>query len=138
MNREKDAYNELCSYTLTRGDSRFIHQHVVDAWSAQHADGESKPIGVAFALIGLCLLIERNWSGRQVQHAHIQLARRRHSWPTFALPRDRGSITAIEVMAAREGSERDSAIHAWCASVWAAYADCHREVAALLGEHGIS
>lgn len=138
MNRDEDAYNKLCGYTLTRNDADFIHQHVVDAYTAQHADGESKPIAIAFALVGLYLFVEREWSGRQVQRTHMRLARRRHSWPTFDLPHDRGSITAVKVMAAREGAERDSAIYAWCASVWAAYADCHAEVAALLREHGLA
>jgi hypothetical protein len=36
---EEDAYHELCAYTLQRGDAAFIHQHVVDAFAAQRADG---------------------------------------------------------------------------------------------------
>ena len=137
MNREKDAYNDLCSYALTRNDATFIHQHVVDAYTAQQADCKSNPIAIAFALVGLYLLVERNWSGRQIQIAHMQLSRRRRSWPAFDLPCDRGSITAVKVMKTHEGAERDSAIRAWCASIWEAYADCREEVASLLRKHGI-
>ena len=47
------ARDELSAYTLTHGDPDFIHQHVVDAFAAQHAAAKSSAIGVAFALIGL-------------------------------------------------------------------------------------
>ena len=59
MVSEQDAYNDLCGYTLTHGGATFIHQHVVDAFAAQRADEQSKPIGVTFALVGLYLHVER-------------------------------------------------------------------------------
>ena len=134
---EEDAYNSLCAYTLAHGDATFIHQHVVDAFAAQHADELSKPIGVTFALVGLYLLIEKHFSGRQVQLMHMRLAQRKHRWPTFDLPAERGTLTAVDVMAAREGPERDAAIMAWCASVWATHVGSREVVASLLREHGI-
>lgn len=137
MSTEEDAYNSLCAYTLSRGDANFIHQHVVDAYAAQSADEQSKPIRVAFALVGLYLLVERQFSGRQVQRAHMQFGRHKRAWPVFVLPPARGSVTAVDVMAAREGPERDDAIHAWCASVWAAYSESREAVADLLRQHGI-
>lgn len=135
---EQAAYDELQCYTLERGDATFIHQHVVDAWAAQQADEHSKPIGVTFALVGLYLHLERGFSGRQVQQAHMTLARRPRGWPSFFLPHDRGSITASQVVAAPAGAERDAAIDAWCASVWAAFHDSHQAVAELLQRHGIA
>ena len=134
---EEDAYNSLCAYTLAHGDAAFIHQHVVDAFAAQHADERSKPIKITFALVGLYLLVERHYSGRQVQRVHMRLAQTKHTWPTFVLPAERGSVTALDVMAAREGPERDDAIMAWCASVWAAYVESREPVAALLRQHRI-
>jgi hypothetical protein len=135
---EREAYDELCAYTLSHRSLDFIHQHVVDAFAAQQADASSKPIAVAFALVGLCLQLERGFSGRDVQRAHMLLAKRSKTWPTFPLPIDRGSVTAIEVLAAPAGEARDAAIHAWCASVWNAYADQAPAVRALLAEHGIN
>ncbi len=135
---EENAYDELQCYTLERADTTFIHQHVVDAWAAQHADESSKPIGVAFALVGLYLHLERGFNGRQVQQGHMALARRPQTWPSFPLPDDRGSITAIQVVAAPAGAVRDEAIDAWCASVWAAFHDSHQDVAELLKRHGIA
>jgi hypothetical protein len=70
---EAGACNELQGYTLMLRDEAFIHQNVVDAWMAQHANETTKPIGLTFALIGLYLHIERGFSGRQVQRAHMTL-----------------------------------------------------------------
>jgi len=134
---EQDAYNELCGYTLAHGAPSFIHQHVVDAFAARRADDHSKPIGVAFALVGLYLHVERQFSGRQVQRVHMLLGRQKHQWPAFVLPRHRGSMTAVDVMAVPPGPERDRAIDAWCASVWKAFIDSRQTVVDLLNQHGI-
>lgn len=134
---EQDAYNELQGYTLAHGDPSFIHQHVVDAYAAQHATEAGKPIGLTFALVGLYLHVEKRRSGRDVQRVHMLLGQRKRKWPSFPLPRGRGSITAIDVIAAPAGPERDRAIDAWCASVWEAFRESHRAVAELLREHGI-
>ena len=134
---EREAYDELCAYTLSHQSSDFIHQHVVDVFAAQHADSSTKPIAVAFALVGLCLQLERGFSGREVQRAHMTLANRSKSWPRFPLPIERGLVTAVDVLAAPPGATRDAAIHDWCASVWSAYADQAPAVRALLAEHRI-
>lgn len=133
----RDAYHELCAYTLTRGDQGFVHQHVVDAWAAQHASEASKPIGVFFALVGLYLHVERGWTGREVQRAHMTLARRPEPWPVGPLPADRGAITAVHVLAAAAGPERDAAISRWAASVWEAYAGSRQGVEGLLRRRGV-
>ena len=131
------AFNELCCYTLALGDARFVHQHVVDAFAAQNADEHLKPIKLTFALIGLHLHLEKKFSGRQVQRAHMDVAKRKRIWPSFPLPGDRGAMTAIDVMALPEGLARDQAIDAWCACVWSAYRHSHPAVAELLRERGI-
>lgn len=134
---ELDAYHELQAYTLTHSDPAFIHQYVVDAWTAQHADEQTRPIALTFALVGLYLHVEKGYTGRQVQRVHMALARRRRRWPEFVLPRQRGAITVRQVMAAPAGPERDRAIDAWCASVWEAFRDNQEEVAELLRQYGI-
>lgn len=125
-------YDALCCYSLEHGDPEFIHQYVVDAYAAQHANEHTKPITLTFALIGLYLHVERQYSGRQVQLAHMALAKQKRSWPTFALPRDRGAITVSDVMHAPPGPERDQAIDRWTESVWTAFQDARPAVVALL------
>lgn len=134
---EREAYEELQCYTLTHGDSAFIHQHLVDAWAAQHADERTKPITLTFALVGLYLRVERRFSGRQVQRVHVALARHKRRWPAFELPPTRGAVTTRQVVAARAGPERDQAIDGWCMSVWNAFRENREAVAMLLEEHGI-
>jgi hypothetical protein len=136
LQAEQDAYQELCAYTLTRGDPAFIHQHVVDAYAAQHVGAQTKAITTAFALIGLYLLVERRYSGRQVQLAHMRLARKRKQWPTFTPPPARPALTVIDVMRAEPGTPRDQAILAWCVSVWESWGDRRAQVAHLLHELG--
>jgi len=133
---ERAAYDALCCYTLAHRDPAFIHQHVVDAFAVQRADADTQPIALCFGLVGLYLRVERGATGRQVQRVHMALARRRRAWPAFALPADRGEPNAADVMRAPPGPERDRAIDAWCAGVWAAFRDQRAAVDALLAEHG--
>ena len=131
---EEEAYHALCAYSLehARQDPSFLHQHVVDAYAAQHARADSKPIGVAFSLIGLCLHVERGFTGKQVQQMHMRLAQRKRAWPSFPLPKDRGPTTCMDVLSKPEGPHRDQAISAWCRSVWDAFAEAQPAVRALL------
>ena len=133
----REAYDELCAYTLSRGDAEFIHQNVVDAHTAQRADESTRPMAVAFALVGLYLHVEKDWTGRQVQVAHMSLAGGKRAWPSLLLPAERGSMTAVEVMRAPEGPERDRAIHAWCRSVWGSFVENRSAVVDLLTKRGV-
>ena len=137
MPTDHDDYAELSCYTLTHGDASFIHQHVVDAFGAQLADDKTKPIALAFALVGLYLHVEKQFSGRQVQRAHTRLAQTKRTWPHFNMPTHRGTITVAEVLTAPAGPDRDHAIDAWCRSVWQAFDESHQKVANLLREQGI-
>ena len=130
---EQLAVVQLTAWTLSLRDADFVHQHVVDAWAAQHADEASKPISVAFALIGLYLHLEKDLSGRQVQQAHMRLAQPRgrgagrKDWPRFQPPEQRGSVTAADVVLAPE-QRRKAAIDLWCRSVWDAWRDGQPQV----------
>ena len=118
---QRELYHELTAYTLGHMDPAFIHQYVVDAFAAQTADADTKPITLAFALVGLYLAAERQYSGRQVQRVHTLLARRRRRWPSFDIPDHRGPITVLDVMDTAPGPGRDEMIRMWVASVWQAY-----------------
>jgi Family of unknown function (DUF5946) len=134
---EQAAYDDLLGYTLTHGGREFIHQYAVDAWMAQFADERTTPIGITFALVGLYLHLERGFTGRQAQQAHMTLARRKEAWPAMELPDARGAMTAADVVAAPPGPDRDRALDAWCAAVWGAYARNRERVAELLMRRGI-
>jgi hypothetical protein len=129
------AYDEVYVYTMSRPG--FILQHVVDAFAVQNATEDSKPISVVFGLVGLYLHIEKQFSARQVQKAHMMLGRRKRVWPKVYLPEDRGGMTVADVLAASAGPERDRAIDDWCRSLWTAFG-CNRDtIIALLREYQI-
>lgn len=121
----EEQYYELSYYTLAHSDKRFIHQHIVDAYAAQTANEQTKLIKLFFALAGLYLYLEKNYTGKEVQQAHVQMTEKPKIFPTFGLPENKGEITVVNVLDAPAGSERDDMIHQWCQSVWAAYSDQH-------------
>jgi hypothetical protein len=125
---EQTLQDELTCYTLGLGDPEFIHQHVVDAYAAQNAGPGTKPIAVVFGLIGLYLHVERGFTGRQVQRAHMKLATPRRKWLMPRLPEHRGAIRVGDVLAEPPGLERVVMIDVWCATVWQAYEDSHGEI----------
>ena len=127
------AYDEVYVYTM--GRPGFILQHVVDAFVVQTATADTKPIAIVFGLVGLYLHVEKQFSGTQVQKAHMELARTKREWPSLHLPDDRGSMSAADVLAANAGPERDRAIEDWCKSVWAACIASRQTIVDLLREH---
>ncbi|HEY7127357.1 MAG TPA: DUF5946 family protein [Ktedonobacterales bacterium] len=124
------VYGELSAYTLTLGDAGFIHQFIVDTYAAQHVGPAVKPIRTAFSLIGLYLACERGYTGRQVQHAHMLLARQSKVWPQFRPPPDKATLTVLDVVQAPE-SARQEMIVRWSQAVWDMWKAEHAHVAEL-------
>ena len=120
--------NELSYYTLAHADPRFLHQHLVDAYGAQHLRQSKSTIGAAFALAGVYLAVERGFTGRQVQKMHMMMARTSKEWPRFAPPADVGPLTVADVLAVGPGPGRDQRLMEWCASVWGAWSGEHGRV----------
>ena len=127
--------NEMSYYTLSHGDTRFIHQHLVDAYGAQHVRHPSKSnIGAAFTLAGIHLAVERGFTGRQVQLLHIVMAKRPRQWPAFEPPADMGPMTVADVLAVEPGPARDDALIEWCGRVWGAWAPEQARVRQMVAE----
>jgi hypothetical protein len=118
-------FGELSAYTLTRGGSGFIHQHAVDAYGAQHAGGSSSNLGTAFSLIGLCLTLEKGYTGRQVQVAHMRLGKLKKQWPKLEPPRGGAALTVQDVLSAGQGAARDEMLLKWASSVWSSWHSQH-------------
>lgn len=119
------AFSDLSCYTVAKQDPEFIHQHAVDAYEAQHAGGNARPITAAFGLIGLYLALEQGFSGREVQRAHMRIAKLRKDWPRLEPPEERAALTVVDVLAAEPGPERDAVLMRWAAAVWAGWAPRH-------------
>jgi Family of unknown function (DUF5946) len=128
METEEELQHELMYYTLAHGDPAFLHQHAVDAYAVQNATEDSKPIAVVFGLVGLYLHLERGFTGRQVQRAHMQLGTPRRTWSMPELPERRGAIRVGDVLDSPRGEERDIMIDVWCNSVWEACEALHSQI----------
>jgi hypothetical protein len=125
---------------------RDCHQLAVDAYAAQHAPpeipGDLAPIGVAYALVGLHLALDRGLPGVQVRAAHQRMGRPDASWPPLPAPAGRGAMTVFNVAAAGlmigSVAGHAQAVRAWAASVWQAWSAQHVPVAALADRLRIS
>jgi Family of unknown function (DUF5946) len=124
--------DELAAYTLTLADKDFIHQLVVDTYCVQHVGDALKPIAISFALIGLFLTFERGYTGRQVQRAHMWLAKKSKVWPRFEAPQTRALITVLAVVQTPPGSARNDMIRNWGKSVWDMWQPEHKSILALM------
>jgi hypothetical protein len=129
------AYDELAGgYTLTLGDAEFIHQLAVDAYAATHVLVGSKPITAVFAVVGLYLVNERGYTGRQAQLAHMRMARTPKQWPRLQPPDVRASMTVWDVLQT-PAQRRQSAIKQWSAAVWQTWQPRCAEVERLAREY---
>lgn len=133
MNNQ-NQYHELAFYTLSLRDKEFIHQHFIDAYGAQNADDKTRPVALFFSLAGLYLLIEKKYSGRQVQKAHQTMASMTKDFIKLNLPQNRGEITIEQVLKEPPGPGRNLKIMEWCKSVWSAYSDQHSKIIAAVGK----
>lgn len=128
---DEQAYHLLLAYTFEPAHY-LLHQHVVDTYAAQTAGENTKPITLFFALAGLYLHFENGMTGPEAQQAHIRMAKARKDWPRLPLAKERGAMTASDVIQYASGPERDAAIEQWAKCVWDAWREQHVAVAALV------
>jgi hypothetical protein len=128
---QEQAYHLLLAYSFEPAHY-LVHQHVVDAYAAQTANEQTKPITLVFALAGLYLHFEKGFTGPEAQQAHIRMARARKEWPRLPSAKDRGTMTAADVIQYASGPERDAAIEEWARQVWEAWREQHGAVAELV------
>lgn len=120
-----EQYNQLAFYTLSHKGKDFIHQHLVDAYTIQTANEHTKPIAIIYALAGIYIHVEKNYTGKEVQQAHLIMSKKSKIFPTITLPKNRGTITISDIIKIDNPEEKDIAIHKWCESVWQAFSTQH-------------
>jgi hypothetical protein len=133
-----ELFSQLSFYTLSHSDKEtFIHQHIVDAYTAQTADSKTKTIAIVYSLVGLYLFIEKKYTGKQVQLTHLKLSKDKSNFPHIILPEKRGEISISNVLAKKSGKERDIMIQNWCSSVWLSYYESKEKIEMYLIEQKI-
>ncbi len=120
-----ELYAEVSYYTLSANDVYFIHQLAVDTFGAQHSGGVTKNITSAFALIGLCLFVEHNYTGRQIQKVHMLIPKQ--NWDKIDPPEKvrLKTITVASILKADSDAARETAIKKWAKSVWNSWNEHH-------------
>lgn len=131
----RQLYDELTAFTQTGGDNDFIHQTAFDSYTAQHLGPKLKPIGGAFALIGLYMAFERGYTGRQVQLAHMALGNTRRDWPRFVSPQGQTVLTVADVVRGLSQENYRQRINAWGKAVWDWWKPEHERVAELIDRY---
>jgi hypothetical protein len=129
-----ELYGELAANNMAEMDPFFHHQLCVDAYGAQHSGGPVKPITTVFSLVGLYLAVERGFTGRQVQNAHMKLAKKAEKgaeWPRLEPPERTWEITVSDVMCAEAGNSRKEMIKKWAETVWRSWAHQHDRIRTL-------
>jgi hypothetical protein len=96
---------------------------VVDAYAAQHAGGTTRNITVAFGLIGLYLALEKGYGGKEIQKAHMRIAKIRKDWPRLEPPTRPAVVTIQDVLRVPDGPEKDAMIRQWMVAVWESWAN---------------
>ena len=121
-------FYDLTSWTIVQQDNRFIHQHAVDAYEAQHAGGKTRPITVSFGLIGLYLALEKGFTGRQSpQLAHIKIGRTKWDWLLLEPPEHPAKLTVMDVLQVAD-REKEKMLMLWAGSVWQSWEPRHQWV----------
>jgi len=128
------VFSYLQCYTVSKQDPGFIHQHVVDAYTAQHAGGLTRPIAVAFGLIGLHLALEKGYTGREVQKAHMKIAKIKKDWPFLEPPVRSAVLTVTDVLREETERQKDAMIRKWMEAIWEIWEDRHQWVRATTDE----
>ncbi len=84
--------------------------------------------------MGLYLYLEKDFTGRQVQRAHMKMARARKHWIAPPVPEQHAALGVAEVLAAAPGPERREMIRRWCQAVWQDWHHARPMIAALAQE----
>jgi len=127
-----ELFNQFMACTRTLYDKDFIHQIAVDTYGAQHAGGATKSITSAFGLIGLCLALEHNYTGREVQKVHMKIPKQ--NWEKLELSGISGNFTVSEVLKAESGQELKILIYKWASSVWQSWSHHHKKIREITSE----
>ena len=116
-------YGEVTGAAMVDRALAGFHQLTVDTYPAQHSRPDGPPIATAFALIGLHLALDENWSGVAVRDAHQRLAEDSKLWPVFRPPASLGTIdrTILDVAVSASANEHRDALERWARAVWSVW-----------------
>jgi hypothetical protein len=108
-----------------------VHQLSVDAYAVQHAGGQHPDKSVCVHLVGMHLVLERDFRPFDVPARLQALAAAVNEWPHFEPPGRRALLTARDVARASSTREHAMRVRDWADQVWSMWGPHHAEVASL-------
>jgi hypothetical protein len=129
-------YGEVTGTAMTDPTLGRLHQLTVDAYAAQHPRDGGPPIATVFALVGLHLALDRDFSGLEVRGAHQRLAGDRRTWPALSAPAELAAVelTIFEIALADSAEGHLHALERWARAVWNAWRAEHDTVARMVSD----
>ncbi|HUR27269.1 MAG TPA: DUF5946 family protein [Planctomycetota bacterium] len=109
-----------------------VHQLTVDAYAVQHAGGPHPDKSVCLHLVGLHLVLERDFKPFDVPARMQQVAATHPAWPHFEPPTLRSAVTAHVVAKAKSTIEHAELVRRWAEETWSAWGAHHAAVAGLV------
>jgi hypothetical protein len=134
------AGSSSATFPVTRCQNRTRNSSTSTRWIRTRYStpgGKTRNITVIFGLIGLCLALEKGYTGKHVQQAHIRIARGRKDLPRLEPPPRPALITVPGVLKVPDGLEKNAMIRRWMAGVWESWADRQQWVRETT-EHGLA
>ena len=116
---------------------RSVHQLLVDSYGAQHPGGNDhrSVLGTALSLMTLCLFLEHGVDPSHGPRLHNAMASK-SVFHYLDPPAWRGTITAAQVLTARDAEEHLGLVRAWAEQVWQAWSPRHATVRGWLAAGG--
>ena len=108
-----------------------VHQLTVDTYAVQHAGGIHPDKSVCVHLVGMQLVLERDFKPTDVPARLQQLSAATAIWPHFEPPSARTLLTAHDIVKAKSAREHAQIVRSWAEQNWAAWAVHHAAIAGL-------
>ncbi len=108
-----------------------VHQLTVDAYAVQHAGGPHPDKSVAVHLVGLHLVLERDFKPFDVPPLLQALASSVTKWPHFEVPLRRALLTSHDLASAASSREHAMRVREWADQIWTMWGAHHAAIAAL-------
>lgn len=108
-----------------------VHQLTVDAYAVQHAGGPHPDKSVAVHLVGLYLVLERDFKPFDVPPRLQALSAAVANWQHFEVPKRRAVLTAHDLAKAGSTQEHATRVREWADQIWTMWGAHHPAIAAL-------
>jgi len=124
------VYGEVLAREYSAPAYMDIHRLTVDAYSVQHpGNAERRSTQSVYGhLVSLYLVIEKGFDHASATAALRQFVHRKLNLAWLDPPKNRGSVTIVDVLAAKTPDEHKKVVVLWAQEAWEAWAMYHEKI----------